>query len=256
MKLKLPEASSRYITTPIHAYTHPSSGSRVTVIGTIHAAQQPNYYPTIQDVIDTREAEGAKVHYEKLKPSTTDEVRAARPASRYLRRLRRIHALAELPYTLFEDMSMVKQVEELTYRETWENHDATRLEMARHIDGPSLFLLSAASKGVLSVMKCLDAENRRALALTSLERMVANNDNSQVGRVAVNSLDLTILGYRNDIALNAYDELQVAEPGREAVLLWGQGHLIGLDEGFSQRGFVKTDVQQLLAIDLDVLSER
>jgi len=146
---------------------------------------------------------------------------------------------------------MVKQVEELTYRETWENHDATRLEMARHIDGPSLFLLSAASKGVLSVMKCLDAENRRALALTSLERMVANNDNSQVGRVAVNSLDLTILGYRNDIALNAYDELQVAEPGREAVLLWGQGHLIGLDEGFSQRGFVKTDVQQLLAIDLD-----
>ncbi|HEX8762412.1 MAG TPA: hypothetical protein VF733_01505 [Candidatus Saccharimonadales bacterium] len=242
-------AEKHLIKTPIQTYEHLKEGKLVTLVGVVHMAQQSDYYPTIQDIIDGREADGAVVHFEGVRRSTKQEAAIVQPSHAICNRVRRLRKIIDLPKMVYGDFNFFEQGKALKRRETWENHDATELQIAQRMPTTTLMATSLVLKTLGYSFNRLSPEERLALYKDSGDRFAETSE--KVVRAIAKGFGPAIEVYRNDIALNAYDDLQEHDPGRDAVLLWGAGHLPGLGEGLVDRGFGLKEEQTLLATDMN-----
>lgn len=238
------------VKTSVGTYKNKANGAEVTLLGAIHLAHDPHYYPTLQQIMDDKSQGGAVVHYERVRKAAPQETQAvidAGDAVKIMRRVRQIQSIIELPYMLLDGIEFVRQKEGIALRDHWENHDATVIDLASRFDSTGLFALSAISKLVKPLVKYSNPEARAAGALETL-----GNPNRTTGKTINNllsrSFKSTVVDYRNDYALNAYDNLQAEQPGRDAVLFWGEGHKEGLRNGLERRGFIQIDEQSIIAI--------
>ncbi len=251
------EQELQAVQTPIHTYTHPWYESQVDLIGMIHIAQAP-YYDTIQTIIDTKEAEGAAVHYEKIKQNTPEEHANADPLT--IAKASQLRTMMKGIYGILEDLDLglVKQLDSLTYPEHWQNHDATELDIASRLGSFTVMRHVGLIKLITSGFNLLDGDEerqqKRDILLKALHSATQEESPREklIKKVLFGSLDDTILDYRNNIALRAYDRQQRVDPKAATVLIWGAGHLKGLGAGLARRGYKKVHEQKLVAIDASV----
>lgn len=237
------------IETPIVTYRHRDRKNRVSLVGMIHIAQ-PAYYESIQEFVDTRAAEGAFVHYERVKNMSPAVTQRLGPDLR--RRIGLLKGLANSPYALFEGMNVVRQRDALVCREEWQNHDALVAGVACRLSFGRLAVFNAAVGVAKGVFSRLSDDQRLMVVKGSLEKILDSSPEYVASRAA-GKVGRVILGYRNDIALNAFDGQQSTHPGSDVVLVWGAGHVPGLGAGLEARGYEKTGVQMMTAIDLGTL---
>lgn len=240
------ETSYPDIKTSIRTYKQQRNGAKVTLLGAIHLAHDRHYYPTLQQIMDDRSQEGAVVHYEcvrKASPQETQAVIDRGDATRIMRRIRQIKSVVSLPYQFMDGMGLVTQKDHIALRDHWENHDASVIDLAQRFNTTSLAAMSAIGRLAATAIKHAPSELRAAKML----EVLSSPPEATSKNFLLRHLRPTIVDYRNDYALNAYDELQQAQPGRDAVLFWGEGHGKGLGEGLEARGFTQIDEQSVTA---------
>ncbi|HEX8762413.1 MAG TPA: hypothetical protein VF733_01510 [Candidatus Saccharimonadales bacterium] len=256
--MKTLETNSNLLTTPTQTYEHLGEGKRVTLVGVTHYAQREDYYPTIQDIIDTNEDKGAAVHYEAFTLSTDKEIRAARPNFLVRKRIKMLRQIREATLAdearMAGEFNVILQDEGIAKGETWEAKDIADLEAAQQLRVRDIWFPWVASKVAEKNAEAATSEKRLEMLQQRVSMLIKNGRDYVPS--PIREFRRTMVDYRNGVALNAYDQLQAAEPGRDAVLLWGAAHIAGLGEGLIERGFVKKDEQLFVAIDVGALALR
>jgi hypothetical protein len=193
--------SSRHTT--VTEFKHPELASTVALIGNRHEGNK-FYMFALRDELDTYESRGSVFHYESLSDSSDEEIATAPQGVQ-----ESYHALTDIAYNGRSAATPLGHVSlhdiMKPEMESWENHDATKLELAAHIQ--ERFIQRVAIRSLITLP------------------------------ISYYLLAPSILSYRNAIALRAVDTALATEPNRDITLLWGQAHVPGLTRGLVIRGF-------------------
>lgn len=239
------------VESPIYTYEHPRYENQVDLVGTVHIAE-PGYYQEIQEYVDARADEGAVVHYELTKTPSAEELAAAPRAVR-----RKVERLIPLLRSLYSSVSeiegLVPQIEAMTLREEWQNHDSTLLEQVADMSRLTIDGLWVATKVMRGATRILGKEEMQALMLQQLSKATSEEEYrpGMVERLTTIGRNEHNLHRRNRRALAAFDKELEDDPAKDIVLLWGAAHLKELRHRVEVRGFVQTAEQRLVAIHLD-----
>jgi hypothetical protein len=244
------------LTTPLKEFTHRRHGSRVTLVGMVHAAQA-GYYNQVQRLVAERENGGAVVHYEKVKKTPPEQLRHQSPIQR--KKLEWLRNFVENAHLLVADtLHLPRQQDALTLHDSWENHDAVDVEIVKRLNGVSFTAQQLAFRGLFSLINKGTEASRYDLMVKNLKEKAALPDDYSlgiVGSLMMAGMSGPILDYRNGIALNAIDQRTDTNPETDFVLIWGAGHLPGLGQGLAERGYEQTDEQRLTAIDWELFHQ-
>lgn len=242
------------IISPVVTYEHAKYQNRIDLVGTVHIAE-PVYYQELQDFVDSRESQGATVHYEAT-PYPTPEQLAVAP--RHVRRkVERISAvMGEFYGMLGEIDGLVTQTKGLTYRDSWENHDKTVLEMVEEMTRLTIDGLWAGVKLAKLANRLVGPDESQALMLQMLSNATAEKKVGLGERLTYFGREKHVVNARNVIALTALDEALETNRKQDMLLLWGAGHVEGLGEGVEKRGFVQINKRQLTAINVARILDR
>lgn len=241
------------VTTPIQTYSHPEFNNEISLVGMTHLAE-PSYYETVQKILDNQDAAGTVIHYERLQEPTTEQRQNLTP--RQIAKMRLLGAIMSEIYSWGETSDFVQQLDHLQYRDHWENHDANRLDLLDHMNGPRLFLQYLTIQAIGVAISRVEPHQRRKMiqeGLAEARQKPANNPaptsrKDRLTDILTGFDDYAVLDYRNEIALDAFDDQQAVFPGSDVSLVWGVDHLPGLGAGLVERGYQKVDETSLIAI--------
>jgi hypothetical protein len=242
------------VTTPIHIFEHPDLENQIDLIGMIHIGEL-GYYREVQGRADTAHADGSVVHFEKVRTSTPEQVAAENKTTQ--QKVKSIEATYRSVYRIFDllDLNLTKQLDGLTYRDTWQNHDASDIDIARRLGKFTVWRQNLALDTIVDSYRAMNASDRREKLLPLFYKILADGGvkdrdvkSKIIGWILLGNTDGVILDYRNDVALKALDQQQRTTPGANMVLLWGAGHIAGLGKGLQKRGYKKVEEEKLIAI--------
>jgi hypothetical protein len=240
------EHTRQHLEMQTRTYRHPETGSRIDLIGVVHFAEQ-QFYDKIQEFIDEREESGAVIHFESTKRATPEEYKAAPPqVRRNIRRIRKIHKGFKF---MSDRLGLVPQKQGLNYRQTWENHDATELDIAARLNPRSLGKYALLSRGLSVVGNVLPPDMMHYFLVAGLS--TPDEELSKPKRPTkkyIEDKNAVIRTYRNEVALAAVDAQLGREPGSDIALLWGGGHVADLGKGLEARHYRQTEDWSLVAI--------
>jgi hypothetical protein len=222
--------------TPVHHYTHPRTGRRITVIGTMHMGE-PDYYTGLRTVISNLEARGALVQCEAsaLLPhdqhGLTDDERTVL-TTRELRQ--------ELELRRITELGWVRQLDALDYPERWQLVDLDMLEIIRRV-GPAV-MLRGEQRGI-KMFDRPDNDPRSIerfrltlhLMFTMFQLTVLISAQRASRKKPSTGIDAVLIDQRDAVALAG-----VASTEQDVVLVWGCAHLPGLEAGITEQGFART----------------
>ncbi|GAB3832612.1 hypothetical protein ACFPIJ_52500 [Dactylosporangium cerinum] len=234
--------------TPVHHYTHPTTGRRITMIGTVHMGDA-EYYAALRTVIDDLEAGGAAVQYEgaSLLPydeqDATDEERTV---------LTTFELKKDLERQRITELGLARQADALDCPDRWRIADLDMLEITRRVGTETML------RGEMRGIKAFDrpAGDPRAIERLRLRlhfifvafRVAVWSNAKRVSgtRRPSNGADVVLIDQRNEVALQGLWSTE-----QDVVMIWGCAHLPGLGAGIADRGFVRTGVTEWhTAVDL------
>lgn len=221
---------------PVDEYTHPE-GARVTLVGVVHFAPL-EYFEALQEELNWREGNGAAIHHEGIL-ITPDDVLAAAPDEHSQKALRLRRLLHRTEEVMGQVPGLVSQREGLTWGESWENRDATDLDVGSRLGNGFLAEWERRAEAFAAGLQTDDVETKWRLMQDLLSspavRAEGEPDPSEV-----------IIDYRNGVALAGADEHSAEHPGTELVLPWGKAHMLGLAEGLTARGYRRTGLLDIV----------
>lgn len=223
---------------------NPETGRRVTLVGMIHVALA-SYYEAVNALIATHEAGDGVVLYEGLGSLTEEEVQQLSPRERSIyRTLVPLHAL----YTSFAaTLDLAFQEKAVHYdRERWVKADLPLRELLRRWadSGAPLLPIGDLSAGKLTMPEGAFSRGLTGFMLlqTPLLLSAATHLRGWVRPLA--RLSELLISDRNRAALDA---LEGTDPKRDALILYGAGHLPDLIEGLGHRGYREVSRRWLTA---------
>lgn len=241
------------IETPVLTYEHSESQSRIDLFGAVHIAEA-EYYKTMQEKVGERAAAGAAVQFEMVRVGSDVDISNASRLT-----LWKMGQIAHGLGTLFElvkglDSRLIHQRDGLNYHEDWENVDTTHVDIARRFSIRGVVKLRLVS---LLLSEGLDIENedfKRAF-FSALGKSLGGSSETGSSLLGSKKDNAVIVDYRNRIALEGVDEKLDEAPGGDIALIWGAGHIPGLEAGLLGRGYRKVEEEKILAIDAPRLLE-
>jgi len=239
--------------TPVHRYTHPDTGRRITAIGMCHVAE-PAYYRSILTVIGELETAGAVVYCEGTGPRHGEQPNLSAASGE----VRIVHAAVEhrkdLEQRRYTEVGLIHQVEALPPRASWQHVDLTTTDLIHRIGWRKLL------RHQIGQIRRLDRpDDPRSIEefRLSLYRFIvklrvgmwlcalrARRPRRQTGRKRPSMLTV-LIDQRNEILLDA-----VWRTDQDAVLVWGCAHLPGLQADMVARGFTRTGIDWHTALTL------
>jgi hypothetical protein len=217
----------RCLQAPTVSYAHPDTGRSVTVVGTLHVGEQA-YFNGLRGVIDGLSAAGMLVHSEGSRLLPCDEPDITDAEQQLLSDLRRCH---ELEQRRVAGLGWVGQVAGLGYPPHWQITDLNQLQIIRRC-GPDTI-----GRTVARMRKSLDwpDSDPRGVARFRFATAVSLHALARSPKPARRDTDAVLLHARTALALDRLDATN-----RDTVMVWGSGHVPGLDAGLRQRGFLAT----------------
>lgn len=236
---------------PIRTLLNPDTGSHVTLVGMLHAAQA-DFYATVARTIAELEAAGAMVHYEQVRLPDQDELAATPELGRA--GVQMISQQFEATLAEYVDGGLVLQRDQLPPADSWENHDISMIEAVRFYGPSGVREMAEALATGQDVMGDLHPLVTRALMLQALESEIEVAAGRKRRESVFQGIDRQLSIHREALALAAVDLHLVRSPGSDLVLLWGVAHLAGLTSGLIKRGYKVEDGEQwVVAVDPELL---
>jgi hypothetical protein len=220
------------------------TGRRVTLIGMIHVALA-SYYDTVNGLIASHEASGGVVLFEGLGSLTEEEVNQLAPRERTIyRALVPLHAL----YTAFADrLGLAFQEKAVRYdREHWVNADLPLRELLRRWadSGAPLLPLGDLAPNKLTMPEGAFSRGLTGFMLLQTPLMLSAVTHLRGWVRPLARLSELLISDRNRAALDA---LEATDAKRDALILYGAGHLPELIEGLERRGYAELSRRWLTA---------
>ena len=237
------------IKTPIYTLRHPETGSRATLVANMHIGQ-PAYYQQLKEILTALEDQGTMIHYEHVRPPTSEELAAA---SDEMRQLHTTWAAA------IDDARAPTTVAGLTHKRdvftpgpNWEPHDISDLEAMEFAGQQHAQEWTEQNRA----RKKLIHQDPHALRAATLRRLSVLPLQVRAGASRSDLItgdQLKLQMYREAIAMAAVDLYLALNPGKDIALFWGTGHMPGLRTAFTARGYQHEDEQWITAINSTTL---
>jgi hypothetical protein len=226
-----------------------AGGRRIVLVAAVHVGSR-EYFGEIQRLIDAHEAAGGVVLYEGLGSLSEFEIAELPPSERAV--YRTLAPLHELYGAFARSLSLAFQGDVIRYdRARWINADIPLRELLQRWSESGAPLLPLGEPGAAGFDIPNSPLARGISALTLLQTpLMLSVLNRLHGRIpALGKLRELLLSDRNRAALDAVD----ASPAdRDALILYGAGHIEGLAEGLERRGYVAGGQSWLTAFTLDL----
>jgi hypothetical protein len=228
--------------TRIDTYRH-NDGRTATVVGMIHVAD-PAFYDAVTDFVGERETGGAQVQYEGVGPPPPDTAITDHERG-LIERLRK--ALNHRAFAGLVGLAL-QHDERLMIQDHWHNPDMNVVDFLRALPSPEKFISRQESVGRLldglndyerhSIGHVLHRHTRYQGYAMRLMQTV-----DRVTGIGLGSARRVVTSLRDGVAADAID----AAPG-SVVALWGAGHLPGIGERLSRRGWAYVGEEWLTAV--------
>jgi hypothetical protein len=211
------------------------SRRRVTLLAVVHVGRR-EYFAEIQRLLADHEAAGGIILYEGIGSLSAAEILELPPRERAV--YRTLAPLHELYGSFARALDLVFQGDALRYeRARWLNADIPLRELLRRWADSGAPLLPLGEPGRAGLSLPSSPLSRAMMALTLLQTpmmlTVLNRLHAYVP--AIGKLRELLLSDRNRAAL---DVLEASPPDRDALILYGAGHMPGLRDGLERRGYV------------------
>lgn len=237
---------SKYeVSTTINKFEHPETGSRVDLVSLMHVGK-PEYYRRLGRYIMGRQNEGFTVHHEGIsdddfKPTGLLErmklmVQKAKWNNSY-----HDYSLVNL-YSSYEAQDYSRLFDDTKPNE---NHDIAMSEIIARTD------ILICLRSLMASRKQLRRDEKAARRGTEvIDEVIFRDikedvDSAKNGGVRNKRRDRVIIHLRNNVALEGVDSALEEDPSAKIVLIWGIGHLAGLQSGLTDRGYTLTDSQEI-----------
>lgn len=236
------------ISTPIDTFAHPETGSQIDLVSVVHVGQ-PSYYRNLGSYIMARQDEGFTVHYEEI--ATSDE------PPRQITLLDRMKWFVHDARTDASAAAMVLvetssryttqdyEERELFYKLGAENYDITNADL---VSQTSIITSLRGLWGAIRLRRKLEkAASKGSGTVDEAIFGVLKEDIDTVksGKTGNKRQDQVTIHVRNKVALEGIDSALAENPTARLVLIWGIGHLAGLQSGLLDRGYEHTGNQEI-----------
>lgn len=219
---------------PVRTYEHPETGSRVTFIGMIHAAQ-PAFFETIRERAERLQGAGATIFLEAPAMASKEEFDTLEPEIR--ERMLALRGVLGGAIEWGKSLGLVFQADYLPPREDWEMPDATLLERARLLDEPTLNLLKRAVVSMESLKTSVPLHEQRATFVQNISLMVKSLTDASLRDMLAPGVMRELESLREGKVLAALEERRQLEPDCDVVLIWGTEHLPAFDAALTELGY-------------------
>lgn len=238
--------SGKLIKTPIYTLRHPETGSRATLVANMHVGQ-PAYYQQLKEILTALEERGTMIHYEGVRPPTSEELAAA---SDEIRQLHTDWAAsiddARAPNTV---AGLTHKRDAFTPGPNWEPHDITDLEALEFSGQKNTQAWIDQNR---AHHKQLIHQDPHVVRAATLKRLSALPQQVRAGASRSDLItgdELKMQMYREAIAMAAVDLYLALSPGKDIALFWGTGHMPGFRSAFTARGYQHEDEQWITAVN-------
>lgn len=234
------------VSTPIDAFEHPETGSQIDLVSVVHVGT-PSYYRKLGSYIMGRQDNGFTVHYETI-ASNDETTDPATPLGAIKQRVyeAKIDAGADNFVSVMLHSGYTAQENSDLFRDAnSEKHDIDEAEYIRQL---GLLTLTRGLIGERRLRRKLEkTAERGAVAMDELIFGVIKHDveNAMSGKQRNKRRDKVTIQVRNQVALESVDSALVDNPEARLVLIWGVGHLAGLQSGLLDRGYEHTERQEI-----------
>ena len=234
------------VSTPIDTFEHPETGSQIDLVSVVHVGT-PSYYRKLGSYIMGRQDNGFTVHYETIASKNDETTDPATSLGAIKQRVYEakidagadnfVSVMLHSGYTVQENSDLFRDANS-------ENHDIDEAEYVRQSD---LLTLTRGLIGERRLRRKLEkTAERGAVAMDELIFGVIKHDvdNAMSGKQRNKRRDKVTIQVRNQVALEGVDSALVDNPEARLVLIWGVGHLVGLQSGLLDRGYEHTGRQE------------
>lgn len=234
------------IKVPIRTYLHPDTGSRITYVSTIHAAQ-PAHYTALAKIIEAVETKGGTIYYERVTHPGPEELAAAPEHLRW--GAEAIKKKLDFGTKYAADAGLVLQKHELPQREGWQNHDLTTLQAAEIYGDEELRRQDDQRQQTEYFLSNMTADLRSAMMLQTLAASVKFITGEASIEEVLPKAEREMAAAREAIVLTALDQQLTDTPGHSFALVWGAGHLPSYADALTERGYKEEGEHWITAID-------
>lgn len=245
--------------TPIDTFANPETGSQVELVSMVHVAQ-PRYYQKLGSYIMAKQNEGFLVHYEGI---TSDEVaETTGPLDRIKQKLRSasvdnqidgyVSVIRGSSYALQPDSD-----ENILFAEDGsEIHDVSQSDIARHMGLITHLGSYASSRLFRRKLEKAAGKGQQEMDETLFSIIQRGVNDATSGKSRKSRRAKTMLHMRNQVALEAVNVALEKDPQINLILIWGVGHLAGLQSGLLDQGYEHIDRQEVVVAVSDAQLNR
>jgi len=231
--------------TPIYELGHPDTGSHINFVGMVHLGQQ-SYYDKIARYTENDMANDSIVHYEMIKPASSEEKAVYPQIIEQASSLNGLGAMVDL--LARHTNNTVKQKEALIYRPEWQNHDISIVGLVRRLGPDGIKRLADAIQGLHDAEKKIDPEIFGKIVRGAFRLMPLISTISPV--FEDHRVKSVVVDYRNQVAVSAVMECLRHNPAQNITMLWGSGHAPGITGELKKLGYRTMSRQWLGAMSL------
>jgi hypothetical protein len=222
----------RMLQAPVVRFEHPETGRTVTVAGVVHIARA-SYYRQLGTMLTKLEAAGALVLYEGIGHAAETEWSAVGQAERDTWDTARTGS-RELAQAACRYLGWVGQGEALAYSASWRNVDMSEPEFVQRKGAHDVLDMQEGFEDMLGDRARDQRDALMGVTIGMLLRLYSLDRYQVLSRWAATGypgFSQLVIDERNDRALAALPS------DRDAVLIWGFGHLPGLAAGLLRAGY-------------------
>lgn len=238
---------SKYaVSTTINKFEHPETGSRVDLVSIMHVGK-PGYYRELGRYIMGRQNKGFTVHHEGI--SNDETFKPTRLLERMKLKLQ--EAKWNNSYDDYSLVNLYSSYEAQDYSGLFddtkpnENHDITMSDIIARTDILTCLRSLMASRKQLRRDEKAARRGTQVIDEVIFRDIKEDIDSAKNGGARNKRRDRVIIHLRNNVALEGVDSALEEDPSAKIVLIWGIGHLAGLQSGLTDRGYTLTDSQEI-----------
>ncbi|HEY4964359.1 MAG TPA: hypothetical protein VIH90_06745 [Candidatus Saccharimonadales bacterium] len=233
------------VSTPIDTFEHPETGSQIDLVSVVHVGT-PSYYRKLGSYIMGRQDDGFTVHYETI-ASSDETIEPTTPLEAIKQRVHEaktdasadsyVSVIVHSGYTIQENSDLFHDANS-------ENHDITEAE---YVGQSGLLTLARGLIGERRLRRKLEkTADKGSEAMDEFVFGVIKQgvDKATSDKQRNKRHDKVTIQVRNQVALEGVDTALVDDPAAKLVLIWGVGHLAGLQSGLIGRGYEHTSRQE------------
>ena len=240
-----PTSTRPQVQTPIYTLLNPDTGSRVTLVGSVHVAE-PQYYEAQNKLLAALREGGAVVYCEGVRAPSADELSAASAENRRL--LGILGASMDDVRAPSLARGLVASRDVRFAHQDWEYHDISKLDAVVLLGPDGVRRSAKRARRAKRILRLLPKSLTATLMLkphAAVEQLLRSGESREK---LVTGKDLEMAVHREAVVMAAVDEQLARDPGSDFVLPWGALHIPAFRAAFAERGYKDHDEQWMTAI--------